>query len=389
MIFPDLSQDVIATKAMMIPILTRYDARHPGLVVGVMPVHVASHLFRSRFGRYSLHGRLSLAGQTRERWSAMEYIVETEALSKHYGYRQSALAVNNLNLQVPRGILYGLVGPDGAGKTSTLRMLSTVMEASSGHVRVLGYDSRAQPDNIRERIGYMPQNFSQYPDLTLNENLTFFADIQQVPKARKQERIDEMLRFTHLTEFKNRRAGTLSGGMKKKLALACALIHGPQVLLLDEPSTGVDPVSRREFWVILSQVVLSGATVIISTPYMDEAERCHQVGILSQGQIFAQGTPDELKAQLPFDMLEVKASPRKLMREVVSETLGVIDWRPLGDTLRISTQSGAATQVLHDLESRFRKQMAQVKLMRQTHLTLEDVFVHLVSAQRQADRGMA
>lgn len=319
----------------------------------------------------------------------MEYIVETEALSKHYGYRQSALAVNNLNLQVPRGILYGLVGPDGAGKTSTLRMLSTVMSASSGHVRVLGYDSRTHPDSIRERIGYMPQNFSQYPDLTLIENLTFFADIQQVPKVRKQERIDEMLRFTHLTEFKDRRAGTLSGGMKKKLALACALIHEPQVLLLDEPSTGVDPVSRREFWVILSQVVLSGATVIISTPYMDEAERCHQVGILSQGQIFAQGTPDELKAQLPFDVLEVKASPRKLMREVVSETPGVIDWRPLGDTLRINTKGGAAMQVLHDLESRFRKQMAQVKLLRQTHLTLEDVFVHLVSAQRQGERGMA
>lgn len=319
----------------------------------------------------------------------MEYVVETENLCKHYGFRQSALAVNNLNLRVPRGILYGLVGPDGAGKTSTLRMLSTVMTASSGHVHVLGCDAGSKPDRIRARIGYMPQNFSQYPDLSLLENLIFFADIQQVPKARKQERIDEMLRFTHLTEFKDRRAGALSGGMKKKLALACALIHEPQVLLLDEPSTGVDPVSRREFWVILTQVVQSGATVIVSTPYMDEAERCHQVGILSQGQIFAQGTPEELKAQLPFDVLEVKASPRKLMREVVSETPGVIDWRPLGDSLRINIQSGAAMQVLRDLEKRFRRQLAQVKLLRQTRQTLEDVFVHLVTSQRQVERGLA
>ncbi len=319
----------------------------------------------------------------------MEYVVETEQLSKHYGLRHSTQAVDNLNLRVPPGILYGLVGPDGAGKTSTLRMLSTVMTASSGHVRVLGYDARSKPDLIRERIGYMPQNFSQYPDLSLVENLTFFADIQQVPKARKKERIEEMLRFTHLSEFRSRPAGALSGGMKKKLALACALIHEPSVLLLDEPSTGVDPVSRREFWVILTQVVQRGATVIISTPYMDEAERCHQVGILSQGQIFAQGTPDELKAQLPFDVLEVKASPRKLMREVVSATPGIIDWKPMGDSLRINVKKGASLSMLGSLKERLSQQSAQIKLLRQARQTLEDVFIHLVTMQRQQQRGLA
>lgn len=316
----------------------------------------------------------------------MEYVIESENLTKWFNAHQTAPAVNNLSLEVPRGILFGLVGPDGAGKTTTLRMLATVMGASSGSVRVLGRDARSHPDFIREHIGYMPQNFSQYPDLSLVENLSFFADIQQVPKASKQARIDEMLRFTHLSEFKNRRAAALSGGMKKKLALACALIHEPQVLLLDEPSTGVDPVSRRELWVILSQIVQSGATVIVSTPYMDEAERCHQVGILYKGQIIAQGSPDVLKARLPFDVVEVKASPRKIMRQVVAETPGVIEWRPMGDSLRITVKSGSAGTVLRDLEERFGQQPAQVKLLRQTRQLMEDVFVYLVSEQRQGER---
>ncbi len=315
----------------------------------------------------------------------MEFIVATENLTKRYGSRNSTLAVNDLNLRVPRGNLYGLVGPDGAGKTSTLRMLSTVMPPTSGSICILGQDTRSHADRVREQIGYMPQTFSQYPDLTLLENLTFFADIQKVPRARKQERIEEMLRFTHLSEFRHRRAATLSGGMKKKLALACALIHEPQVLLLDEPSTGVDPVSRRELWVILGQVVHGGATVVVSTPYMDEAERCHQVGILYQGQIFAQGTPDELKARLPFDLLEVKATPRKIMRQVVSEMPGIIDWRPLGDSLRITVPAGTAEQTLAELRARFAVQPVQLKLLRQTRLLMEDVFVHLVNEKRQSE----
>ena len=212
----------------------------------------------------------------------MDFVIRTDHLSKQFSKRNTQPALDDLSMSIPRGILFGLVGPDGAGKTTTLRILSSVMLPSSGTANVMGFDTRKNPDPLRKQIGYMPQNFSLYPDLSVLENLNFFADIQQVKKERKPERITEMLRFTRLEEFKHRRAGTLSGGMKKKLALACALVHEPQLLILDEPSTGVDPVSRRELWVILAEVVQHGVTVVVSTPYMDEAERCHQVGFLSQ-----------------------------------------------------------------------------------------------------------
>lgn len=315
----------------------------------------------------------------------MQYAIQTEQLTKKYTKNADPPAVNGLDLDIQQGILYGLVGPDGAGKTTTLRMISTVMRASSGTVKVLGYDVRRQPDRIRERIGYMPQNFSLYPDLSVEENLHFFADIQHVPADRKKQRIAEMLRFTRLEEFRDRKAGKLSGGMKKKLALASALMHEPQLLVLDEPSTGVDPVSRRELWVILAEVVQNGVTVIVSTPYMDEAERCHQVGILSQGQILASGTPESLKNSLPFEILEVKARPRKKMREIVSTTPGILDWRPVGDTLRLTVPNGGSSNgVMHSLDSRLRAEQMDVRLLRQSRRTMEDVFVHLVNTQRAA-----
>ncbi len=315
----------------------------------------------------------------------MQYAIQTEQLTKKYTKNSDPPAVNGLDLDIQQGILYGLVGPDGAGKTTTLRMISTVMRATSGTVKVLGYDVRKQPDRIRERIGYMPQAFSLYPDLSVEENLNFFADIQNVPFDRKRERIAEMLRFTRLEEFRDRKAGKLSGGMKKKLALASALMHEPQLLVLDEPSTGVDPVSRRELWVILAEVVQNGVTVIVSTPYMDEAERCHQVGILSQGQILASGTPESLKSSLPFEILEVKARPRKKMREIVSTTPGILDWRPVGDTLRLTVPNGGSSNgVMHRLDSRLRAERMDVRLLRQSRRTMEDVFVHLVNTQRAA-----
>ncbi|HOD05468.1 MAG TPA: ABC transporter ATP-binding protein, partial [Anaerolineaceae bacterium] len=246
----------------------------------------------------------------------------------------------------------------------------------------LGYDTRQHPDPIRQKIGYMPQNFSLYPDLTVVENLNFFADIQQVSPERKRSRIPEMLRFTRLQDFQTRRAAKLSGGMKKKLALACALVHEPQILILDEPSTGVDPVSRRELWVILSAVAEQGVTVLVSTPYMDEAERCHQVGVLYQGQMMAVGTPDELKQSLPFEILELKVSPRKRMRQIAAEIPGVIEWRPVGDTLRLTTAIGSAQTVLRQLSRRLNQEDVQVHILRQTRSTMEDVFVHLVNIER-------
>lgn len=313
----------------------------------------------------------------------MEIIIQTQQLTKRYNTRQGEPAVNELNLKIPRGILFGLVGPDGAGKTTSLRMISSVMLPSSGSVQVLGYDTRKNPDPLRKQIGYMPQNFSLYPDLSVIENLSFFADIQQMSRARKQERITEMLRFTRLENFRARRAAMLSGGMKKKLALACALVHEPQVLILDEPSTGVDPVSRRELWVILAEVVQRGVTVVVSTPYMDEAERCHQVGFLYGGRILAAGTPDELKQRLPYEVLEVKASPRKQMRQIAAELPGVLEWRPVGDSLRLTVLAGEdAERVQHMLEARLREEQMKVSLLRRTRVTMEDAFVHLVNMER-------
>lgn len=313
----------------------------------------------------------------------MDFVIKVEHLSKQFSKRNTRPALDDLSISIPGGVLYGLVGPDGAGKTTTLRTFSSVMLPTHGTVTVLGHDTRKNPDSIRKQIGYMPQNFSLYPDLSVLENLSFFADIQQLNSARKPARIAEMLRFTRLEEFKHRRAGTLSGGMKKKLALACALVHEPQLLILDEPSTGVDPVSRRELWVILAEVVQNGVTVVVSTPYMDEAERCHEVSFLSQGKILATGTPNELIAQLPFNILELKASPRKKMRQIVDETQGVIEWRPVGDTLRLAVpNNGATQQIMVSLQQRLDLEKMRVTLLRQTRQSMEDVFVHLVNTQR-------
>jgi ABC-2 type transport system ATP-binding protein len=226
----------------------------------------------------------------------------------------------------------------------------------------------------------MPQNFSLYPDLSVQENLDFFADINGVARADKNRRIDEMLTFINLADFRQRKAGHLSGGMKKKLALACALVHAPQVLLLDEPSTGVDPVSRRELWVLLSDVVQNGVTVLVSTPYMDEAERCHEVGILFDGHLLASGKPEALINQLPFSIVEVKASPRKAIRQIVSELAGISAWRPVGDRLRLSVlgKNGAAAHVMEDLQTRMAAQSLDVKLLREARGSMEDVFIHRV-----------
>ncbi len=312
----------------------------------------------------------------------MDYVINTENLTKQFG-KTTPPAVDNLSFSIPKGVLYGLVGPDGAGKTTTLRILSSVMLPSTGTAKVLGKDTRTNPDPIRHKIGYMPQNFSLYPDLSVLENLSFFADVHQLNKEQKKTRITEMLRFTRLADFTGRRAGALSGGMKKKLALACALVHSPDLLILDEPSTGVDPVSRRELWTILAEVVQHGVTVVVSTPYMDEAERCHQVSFLSKGKILASGTPAELIASLPFVILEVKARPRKKIRAIVEATEGVLDWRPVGDTLRLNVpNNGASEKILQNLDQQLKIENLDVSMLRHGRQSMEDVFVHLVNVQR-------
>lgn len=310
--------------------------------------------------------------------------IEVQGLTKQYPSQKYAKAIQELSFSVPEGQLFGLIGPDGAGKTTTLRILSSVMEPTSGSATVAGFDIRKQAGKVRPLIGYMPQNFSLYPDLSVIENLNFFADLNNVRGNGRAERMKEMLAFTRLDRFQSRRAANLSGGMKKKLALACALIHSPKVLLLDEPSTGVDPVSRRELWVMLAEVVAQGVTVIVSTPYMDEADRCSQVGILYMGRLLRSGAPDELELNLPFEIIEVKAKPRKVMRQVVMEMDGIADWRPVGDRLRISVphENGTANQVMKRLGRNLRRANANVQILRSTKKTMEDVFTHWVQGER-------
>ena len=307
--------------------------------------------------------------------------IRVEGISKRYPGQKEKLALDKIRFNVPQGSLYGIIGPDGAGKTTLLRILSSVMLQSSGKASVLGFDTRRKAEEIRKLIGYMPQEFSQYPDLNLIENLNFFADIQGVSKAQKQERIEKMLALTNLSDFRQRAAGNLSGGMKKKLALSCAMVHNPQVLILDEPTTGVDPVSRAEFWSLLSTIVKDGVTVLISTPYMDEAERCSMVGILYDGKVLKEGTPEALTHALPFNIIEVKAKPRKQMREVVSQTDGILSWNPVGDRLRLSVPAAKERSISHELERGFRKQKLDLQILRSARKTMEDVFVTIVEDQ--------
>ena len=316
----------------------------------------------------------------------MDYAIEARGLTQWYGRQREHPAIAEIDLAVQPGQLYGLVGPDGAGKTTTLRILSSVMWARKGTATVAGFDVRRDAEAVRRRIGYMPQAFSLYPDLTVRENLDFFADVNQVSGAVRAKRIGEMLAFSRLEEFQTRRAGNLSGGMKKKLALACALVHDPAVLILDEPSTGVDPVSRRELWQILAEVVQQGVAVLVSTPYMDEAERCHVVGMLYEGRLVASGAPVELTADLPFDIIEVKARPRKRMREIVSQTAGIGAWRPVGDRLRLSVAraNDQVRQVLRTLEATLTAESLDTRLLRAVRPDMEDVFVHRVAQARGA-----
>lgn len=310
----------------------------------------------------------------------MEEVVKTQQLTKYYSKRKDAEpALTGIDLSINKGELYGVVGPDGAGKTTLLRILSTVMEATSGSAHLAGFDVHSQPEEIRARLGYMPQAFSLYPDLSVMENLRFFADMNGVPRDKQKTHIDELLEFARLTDFTSRRSENLSGGMRKKLALACALIHEPQILLLDEPTTGVDPVSRRELWQLLAKVIQRGVTVVVSTPYMDEAERCNRVGVIYRGQMLITGAPAELEEQMPFRIVEVKAQPRKTLRAVADRTEGVIGWRAVGDRLRLSV--GNPAEVMPRIEKSLKKEGAQVSILREAKVSMEDVFIHLAETQ--------
>ncbi len=317
--------------------------------------------------------------------SEKRLIIKTEDLTRRFG---NLVAVDHLNLEIKRGEIFGLVGPDGAGKTTTIRMLAAIMDPSEGHASVAGFDTVKQAEAIKQHIGYMAQQFNLYGDLSVQENLDFFADIFGVRGRERKERITQLLRFARLTEFTRRRAAHLSGGMKKKLALACSLIHRPQILYLDEPTTGVDPVSRREFWDILSDLHIEGVTILVSTPYMDEAERCSRVGLMYQGRLIICDTPNRVKGLIEGDLIEVHPMAEErgigLMRRAeatVASLPGVLEVQTYGDLLHIFVDD--AEQRIPQIKAALVNQAIQAEGLRQTQARMEEAFISLIRRQQE------
>ena len=301
------------------------------------------------------------------------HVIETHELSKRF---KRVTAVDGLNLSVRKGEIFGLLGPDGAGKTTTIRMLCAIMDPTEGRATVAGFDTVKQPEAIKQRIGYMPQQFSLYGDLTVDENISFFADIFQVHRRTRRERKQELLDFARLTRFRDRRAAHLSGGMQKKLALACTLIHQPEIILLDEPTTGVDPVSRREFWQILTQLHLEGVTLFVSTPYMDEAERCSRVALMFEGQVIVCDRPAQIKGLVEGELLELRPDRLREASAVIRELPGVLEVQTYGDLLHVFVDDAEARAPA--LQDRLHEAGITLHTMRQTRPRMEQAFISLI-----------
>ncbi len=307
-----------------------------------------------------------------------DWVIEAEDLTRRF---KNVTAVDGLDLRVRRGEIFGLVGPDGAGKTTVIRMLCAIMDPTEGWAKVAGFDTVSDPEPIKKRIGYMAQRFSLYGDLSVEENLDFFADVFQVRGRERRERKARLLEFARLTQFRKRRGAHLSGGMQKKLALACTLIHEPEIILLDEPTTGVDPVSRREFWDILTELHLQGVTILVSTPYMDEAERCSRVALMYEGQIIVCDTPDHIKGLVSGELLEVRTTDLRRAEGVVAAVDGVLEVQTYGDLLHIFVDSVSERQ--DALLGALAAADIQVIGCRQTRPRMEEAFISLVRRQME------
>ena len=302
--------------------------------------------------------------------------IRATSLVKAFG---ATRAVDGLDLTVAPGEIFGLVGPDGAGKTTTMRLLTGIMAPTSGDAWVGGHHIVRDAEAIKEEIGYMSQRFGLYPDLSVMENIGFYADIYGVPRRGRTAKVDRLLAFSNLTPFKRRLAGNLSGGMKQKLGLACALIHTPKVLFLDEPTNGVDPVSRRDFWRILYQLVRDGVTIFVSTAYLDEAERCNRVGLMHQGRLLAVDTPGQVKKLMPGTILEIRGHTLRAAAARLKESFPPASVGLFGDRIHLVTreperaarEAGAALAA-----SEFR-----VDSIQPIEPTLEDVFIAVVGSQ--------
>jgi len=318
-------------------------------------------------------------------------IIKTDKLTKHFRH---IVAVNELDLEVKQNEIFGLVGPDGAGKTTTIRLLAGIMDPTGGNAAIAGFDLRKQAEKIKAHIGYMAQQFALYGDLTVLENLNFFADVFGVRGPVRRERIDRLLNFARLTEFTNRPSGRLSGGMKKKLGLACALIHAPAILYLDEPTTGVDPVSRREFWDILTGLHVDGTTILVNTPYMDEAERCSRVGLMYNGRLIEHGTPAQIKALIPGELIEFRPeSPRlhgigllRQTNQLLSRQEGVLEVQTYGDLMHVFVDSIAGRRV--QLETALAAEQISLVNFRHTLPRMEEAFISLIGKMENSkDEG--
>jgi ABC-2 type transport system ATP-binding protein len=300
--------------------------------------------------------------------------IRAEGLTRSFG---AVAAVDRLSFSVSPGEIFGLVGPDGAGKTTTMRLLAAILPPTAGDAWVSAQHIVRDAERLKDHIGYMSQRFGLYPDLTVIENIHFYADIYGVPRRGRDEKVDRLLAFSSLTPFRTRLAGNLSGGMKQKLGLACALIHTPKVLLLDEPTNGVDPVSRRDFWRILYQLLREQVTIFVSTAYLDEAERCNRVGLLHRGQLLAVDTPRRVKRLMRGALLEIHGQEPRQIAAVLRASLPAGAVTLFGDRVHVLT--GSATDGSEQVERLLTASGRRVESIRPIEPALEDVFVSVLS----------
>jgi len=308
-----------------------------------------------------------------------DHAIEATNLRKVFG---ETIAVDSLSLAVRKGDIYGLIGPDGAGKSTTIRMLATILEPTSGDGHVAGHSVIRDAEAIKSHIGYMPEQFALYRDLTVMENLNFFAELFGVPASKKRERTEQLLAFGRLQRFTDLRAENLSGGMKQKLALACTLIHEPDILFLDEPTTGVDPVSRRDFWRILSDLHAKGVTMLIATPYMDEAERCNRVAFMEGGRLVLEDTPASIKEHLAGGLVEIKAKPLRRAMAMLEKNDLVKSVDMYGELLQVRVDDPSTA--LPELQDFLRRNDVRIESINPARVSMESAFIDLLRTERSA-----